>query len=249
MAKPTETEIPALYNEIKLNYDKYLKNQGVKLPNLRLRGSYTRNALVLIYLYKNLGKKVNKGEITIFLEDSGYPTNDMQQARHLGAQSGWYILSGTRRDYAAQNYELGSGDYALVSVTEPHPSFNNASRSGLLNSESWEEIKKQYGHSCATCGSVEGEPNRYHIGTKTTLEKGHMDPTKQLTLDNCIPQCSTCNRPDRNYFIYDRKGRVKAIADPKFILKSSTSIQKQCLEFLIREHMEFTKKVIKEMDK
>ena len=63
---------------------------------------------------------------------------------------------------------------------------------------------------------------------------GHKDPTKQLTIDNTIPQCEKCNRPDRNYFIYDNKGRVIKIANPKVVLSSSIKVQLDTLKHLIR---------------
>ena len=59
-----------------------------------------------------------------------------------------------------------------------------------------------------------------------------MNPNKPLTIDNIFPQCEKCNRPDRNYFEYDKKGRVIKIADPKFILKSNKKIQKEAYEYL-----------------
>ena len=42
---------------------------------------------------------------------------------------------------------------------------------------------------------------------------------------------------------------MKAIADPKFMLKSPNSIQMECLEFLIREHTEFAKKAIERLER
>ena len=40
-----------------------------------------------------------------------------------------------------------------------------------------------------------------------------MDPSKPLEPGNIIPQCEKCNRADRNYWIYDEKGRVVGIAN------------------------------------
>ena len=91
--------------------------------------------------------KVTKEEITSFLNDSGYPTLDMQQARHLGAKYGWNIISGTRKDYQAQGHGLGPGDYALVNITEPYSSYHYHKRQRSIDDLSWEEIKKSYGYS------------------------------------------------------------------------------------------------------
>ncbi|MDR2545750.1 MAG: hypothetical protein LBD03_09530 [Methanobrevibacter sp.] len=59
-----------------------------------------------------------------------------------------------------------------------------------------------------------------------------MDPKKPLTMDNIIPQCSECNRQDRNNFVYNKKGRVIKISDPKFILRSDNETKKEMLELL-----------------
>jgi hypothetical protein len=62
-----------------------------------------------------------------------------------------------------------------------------------------------------------------------------MDPNKELAIDNIIPQCSECNRADRNYFVYNSKGRVVKIALPSFILKSDKDIRIRMLEILQKE--------------
>ena len=35
-----------------------------------------------------------------------------------------------------------------------------------------------------------------------------MDPSKQLTDINCIPQCTICNKAFRDWWIFDSTGRV-----------------------------------------
>ncbi len=72
----------------------------------------------------------------------------------------------------------------------------------------WENIKEAYDCRCATCGSKEGEPNFKDRTVITKLEKGHMDPSKQLTDINCIPQCTICNKAFRDWWIFDSTGRV-----------------------------------------
>lgn len=50
---------------------------------------------ILTYDYPKT-RKVSKEELTRFIR-SHYPdTNDVQQARHLGAQAGWWIVAGGR---------------------------------------------------------------------------------------------------------------------------------------------------------
>ena len=66
----------------------------------------------------------------------------------------------------------------------------------------------------------------------TKLQKGHMNPNKPLEEGNIIPQCETCNRADRNYWIYDEKGRVVQIANAKVIDNCSDKIKLEIYERL-----------------
>lgn len=231
-----DIKIKKLYDELKVHWESSLKKEGVIMPNLTRSGSYTLNALALIYFYKNIGNIVSKNDLTSFFRSMGYNPNDVQQGRHLANTSGWYIVSKTRGDLEAINKNLSDGDYMLISVTEPYPSYKNKKRIENIDASSWEELKHKYNNQCASCGSIEGKPNRFYPSTTTELQKGHMDPSKPLELGNIIPQCSKCNRPDRNYFIYDIFGRVVAIADPKYIFKSSLNVQKETLKFLLNSH-------------
>ncbi len=62
------SEIERLYDNIKEDWEIYLKKDGVKLPLLGEGRRYTKNALILIYLYKNINCSVSKKELTNFLE-------------------------------------------------------------------------------------------------------------------------------------------------------------------------------------
>lgn len=69
-----------------------------------------------------------------------------------------------------------------------------------------------------------------------------MNPALPLEFGNIIPQCQVCNRPDRDRWIYDKTGRVIAIADSedgkrvveKYLKKVSQSTREYFLEFLKR---------------
>jgi len=91
--------IENIYRTICEYHEKYLKQFGVKLPKLYAsKKKFTKDALVLVYLAYDYPKtrKVSKEELTKFVR-SYYPnTNDVQQARHLGAQAGWWIVAGGR---------------------------------------------------------------------------------------------------------------------------------------------------------
>ena len=235
----TDNQIKDTYETIKQYHEKYLKSHGVSLPNLKRGESYTKDALVLIYLAYGypITRTISKDELTEFIRHYDPKVLDVQQARHLGAQKGWFILSGTRNDNASEN--IKPGEYKLKTLEEPYPGFTSERREELIDGDYWENLKMNYGYRCACCGSKEGEPHRYWKNTKTILQKGHKDPSKPLEAGNIIPQCEKCNRPDRNYWIYDDKGRVIRIANAKVIDNCSKKVK---IEIYTRLYAEFNGK-------
>lgn len=241
----TESEINAIYNTIYISWNKYLKKFNVKMPTLKSGNNYTINSLVLIYLYKNLKKNISKQELTNFLKSMGYDCNDVQQARHLAQQAGWYILSGKRGDLECKQYNIKPGEYMLKTIEEPYPSYKDLKRTDSLNANSWDELKKIYNYRCATCGSKEGEKNFLYPASITRLQQGHKDPNLPLSIENTIPQCDFCNRASRDYFVFDNKGRVEKINNPQFVLRSSKKVQEEMIKLLISNNKEFVKEYIK----
>ena len=207
----TDDQINAVYNKIAEYYHNFLEKDGVILPKLqRLDGGYTKDALVLCYLARNYPdtKPVTKEELTSFIRKFYPETNDVQQARHLGMQKGFFIASGTRGD---NEIKIPSGTYKLISLEKTYPGFTPQRRSGFA-SNSFDDLKRLYNYRCATCGSKEGEPHFFRKGVTVILQEGHMDPQKPLVSGNIIPQCQICNRPGRDKWIYDKTGRVIAVA-------------------------------------
>lgn len=244
----SERFIQEKYDEIKDKWNEKLKDKGVKLSALKnSNGSYTLNALVLIYLYVNIKKPISKEEITVFLQQLGYQVNDMQQARHLSAQNGWYIISGQRGDVECRKYNVNAGEYMLLTLDEPYPQFNNRRRAETYSSSSWEDLKRHYGNRCVSCGSEEGKNNLLYPNSITRLEQGHKDPGKALTLDNIIPQCQFCNGSSQNLFVFDNKGKVVKIYDPRFVLKSDEDIQIAMLRLLMEEDINRAEKILEEL--
>lgn len=231
----SDKEILQVYNLIKEYHIKYLAPLGVKLPRLKIGNKYTKNALVLVYLCRNYPNTtiVSKEKLTQFVRKFYPDTTDVQQARHLGAQSGWYISSGTRKDNVSLS--LSGSEYHLETLEQSYPGFTAERREYIEGDDFFEELKREYDYCCATCGSREGEPHRYWKSTTTTLQMGHMDPTKPLVKENVIPQCEKCNRPDRNYWIYDKKGRVIGIANEKVIDRCSKQMRHKIYERLKAE--------------
>ncbi len=207
-------------------YTKYLSKFGVQLPALYRGSSFTKNALTLVYLSYGYPKtkSVSKQELTQYISHFHPGTVDVQQGRHLAAQSGWYIISSRRNDYGSDNMPANS--YKLVSLEEPYPDFTHERRT-ISGSYNFIAIKANYKNRCATCGSKEGERGYVWGNVKTILQQGHMDPTKPLSNENTIPQCVSCNQADRNRWVYDKKGRVVAVANPEVILASSADVQRK----------------------
>lgn len=221
-----DEDIAKIYATLKEYHERYLKASGVVLPNLKRGEYYTKDALALVYLAQGYPqtKVVSKSELTEFIKTYYPGINDVQQARHLGAQKGWYILSGKRNDNAS--VDIPSGSYKLDSLEKCFPGFTAERREAMFSGDYWEELKKAYGYKCACCGSEEGKKHRYWKTITVTIQKGHKDPTKPLEIGNIIPQCESCNRPDRNYWIYDDKGRVISVANDKVIDTCSDAVKK-----------------------
>ena len=68
-----------------------------------------------------------------------------------------------------------------------------------------------------------------------------MDPRKNLTLDNTIPQCEYCNQTYLDYFRFDENGRVVAVNNPEILLKSPRDIQDEMITVLLKERQKRNK--------
>lgn len=232
-AKLTDEEITTQYKLIEEYHKKYLEKLGVKMPKLNNGdGKFTMNALVLVYLSIGYPKTriVSKTELTSFIRNFYPEVNDVQQARHLGAQDGWWIVAGGRDNIVAK---VDRGSYQLYTLEQPYPSFKKGHR--IIDTDNWDEIKQQYGNRCATCGSQEGQPHLHWTATKTILQKSHKDPNKPLVKGNIIPQCQKCNRADRNRWVYDDMGRVIKLADASFVRNFDKDVREKIYRILYDE--------------
>ena len=229
--KLSDDEIKNTYEMICSYYNNYLKPYGVKLPKLIGSAGYIKDALTLVYLAQGYPhtRSVSKGELTEFIR-SFYPgVSDVQQARHLGQQKGWFIAAGGRDN---RDVILRRGEYQLVTLEKPYPAFHGHR---VEETADWGSLKAEYGYRCVTCGSEEGKLNIHYPNTITKLQKSHKDPNKPLAPGNIIPQCQKCNRADRNNWVYNETGRVIKLANPIAIKRSDEEIRRKVYKILYEE--------------
>ncbi len=229
--KLSDDEIKNTYEMIRSYYDNYLKPYGVKLPKLTGSAGYIKDALTLVYLAQGYPhtRNVSKSELTEFIRGFYPGVNDVQQARHLGEQKGWFIAAGGRDN---RDVTLSRGEYQLVTLEKPYPAFHGHKVEATAD---WESLKAEYGYRCVTCGSEEGNPNIHYPNTITKLQKSHKDPHKPLALGNIIPQCQKCNRADRNNWVYNETGRIIKLANPIVIKRSDKEIRWKVYRLLYEE--------------
>ncbi len=231
MKRLTDAEIETTYRLISDYHEKYLKSLGVRLPKLKTKRGYTQAALVLVYLAQGYPRTrpVSKPELTEFIRQYYPDVPDVQEGRHLAAQRGWFIAAGGRDN---KDVRLKRDEYQLVTLERPYPAFHEHR---VEDTGDWEELKRQYGYRCATCGSEEGKPHLHWPNTITKLQMAHKDPNKPLVPGNMIPQCQKCNRADTNNWVYDDRGRVIKLANPSVIKKSDREIRWRVYKILYEE--------------
>ena len=227
----THTQIESVYEMVKEYHEKYLIKFGVKLPKLKdSKGNFTKDALVLCYLARFYPSTVlvTKKELTQFIRKFDENVNDVQQARHLGAQKGWFISAGGRDNVHVHN----SGEYRLISLELPYPHFKGHR---INSSGDWGNVKQQYGNRCATCGSKEGERNFHYPNTITKLQKAHIDSSKPLEAGNIFPQCQKCNMAYRDFWVFDERGRVRSLAKASLVKRWGKEIKIELYKILYKE--------------
>lgn len=217
-AAPPRRQITAAFNDLKRIHNIHLTQHGVKLP-----ADGSNKAIWLGVLWACKDREVHKEEMSAIVqrERGGNPVD--QQVRHL-KRDGWNIVPGATR-----------GAHRLDNPYQPSPEWANeqARRQGQLAAGTFDELKRAFGHRCATCGAVEGEPDPRYGRDRVELQQGHRDPAKPDTdRRNIIPQCGPCNRQYRNDFVFDPKGRVRAVAAVGPVRRADRAVQRKIYDFL-----------------
>ena len=216
MELPSPRQLEEAYQEAARIHKIHLVQHKVHLP-----GWPTFKAIHLAMLMHYKCKYVHKDDVSAVVQRQFPGAGRDQQVRHL-KRDGWNIESD------------GHGNHRIRDPFHPSPEFANlqARRQGRRNATDFDQIVRSFGNRCATCGATKGEPDPRYGKDIVTLEKGHMNPNKPDDLDNIIPQCQFCNRAYKNYYVFDEKGRVKAVANLGPIKRASTDVQKKIYEFL-----------------
>lgn len=238
-------EIIEIHYKLINTYKIYLKVYNVKplwneaLEDIKIDESDIKNMndkeLQMIFLYKYRKCFVHKDLVSEFVRTHKHNAGLDQQVRHLGTQCYWYVLNKGAK-IPDSDAIVPSGYNYLVSIEIPNPkavkmSLKRASRNSAKN---FEELKYVYDSKCATCGLEEGKID-WRTGKRVRLQQGHMDPRKNLTIDNTIPQCEYCNQTYQDYFRFDENGRVIAVNNPEILLKSPRDIQDEMISVLLEE--------------
>lgn len=239
--------IREIHNKIIYSYYTYLEQYGVKklwkndytkLENLNDEDfikALDGKELQLIFLYEHIGCFVHKDVVSAFVRKYIPDAAFDQQVRHLGTQYHWYVLNKGHK-VPDLDIKVPSGYNYLVSIETPNPKAvaEALKRAGRLAARNFDELKMAYNNKCATCGIEEGKRD-IRDNSIVSLQQGHMDPRKKLTLDNTIPQCKYCNGTYKDYFRFNEYGRVIAVNNPEILLQSPKDIQDEMIEVLLAE--------------
>ena len=179
--------------ELQKIWETNLKPHGVKIPR-----STTKMGAALVILFMNFDTAIHIDQLKKKVQEMGFTLtgSDPLQVRHLSTQKGWFIE------------KIDKYHHKLSSVVDPLPGFITDKRATKLSKDLWDNMLKEYDYMCVNCGSKEGTPLRWDPTKTTVLQQGHMDPRKDLTYDNCIPQCAFCNQQYKSKAVFNKRGFV-----------------------------------------
>lgn len=219
-------EIERRYAELVRLHRRHLQRYDVRMP-----AAGSNKALHLIYLHKYIGTLVHKDTVSAFVRSVNPRAGADQQVRHLAAD-GWYVLN--RGNVINENENVPNGYHMLRDVTTVKPDFlhRRLRRVGRVAATTFEELKAVYDFRCATCGNREGAAPLLNPDGVVELQQGHMHPGQPLMLNNTIPQCQYCNQTYRDNFVFDQNGRITALYNANFVLRSDRAVQTEIQRLL-----------------
>ena len=217
---PSKVELQRAWEELQDIHEQYLARHAVKLPRAN-QYNESAKSIWLAVLFLKRGEDVHKNMISVVCQRDKPDLAPDQQVRHL-KRDGWRLRSDGRGNHSLDPFQP-SLEYLNIKTR----------REGLLSAESFEDIKRTFGHRCATCGAREGRPDSRYGEDKVELQRGHRDPAKPASDKlNIIPQCQFCNRAYRGDFVFDEKGRAWAVADIGPVQRATLEVQRKVLKFL-----------------
>lgn len=209
VTKKQRTAVEAAYASIITIIRK--RKLEVRIPRLRSGSgdAFTVGGLMLVFFYTSMGRVRSIHDLRVFLHAHGC-TSHNPQPRHLGMQYGFRFLV-QNGIHPRQKEPLRRGQYCLLDLKSAHPSvlFHHRCRDRtVLTSTQFTSLRHRFADRCAVCGSKDGEPHFKNALLKTTIERGHADPRRPLTLRNCLPMCCLCNRAYKDKAAFNRRGLV-----------------------------------------
>ena len=217
---PSPEQLQKAWKELQEIHKEYLSVHNVKIPSANLYSEKAKSLwLAVLHYYKD--REVHKDEISRLTQRDIPRSAADQQVRHL-KRDGWEI-DGSKPGFHKLNPYRPSAEFSNT----------HARKQKRLEANDFNDIKIAYGKRCATCGATEGRPDPRYGNDIVELQQGHQDPEKPGdSLENIIPQCQFCNQTYKNDFVFDDKGRVKAVATIKPVERATVSVQRRIFEWL-----------------
>ncbi len=216
----TDEELEKAYKKAVRIHKKHLADDNVKLPDWGSGKGYW--LAVLIHYSPNY---VHKDVMSAIVRKYNPKAGTDQQVRHL-SRDGWNLEGNGKGAHRIKDARRVHKGYAAEMLRSKN----------LLNADDFDAIKAAYDNKCVSCGATEGEESpRYQGDGIVKLQKGHRDPELPMKKGNVIPQCQFCNRAYKNDFTFDKKGRVRAVASPKPVLRASEKVKAKVMTELKKE--------------
>lgn len=214
---PTDEQLENAWVEVQRVHREHLNKHGVRLPT-----QASPRWIWLAMLFHFRPGPVHKNEVSDAVRRAFPAAAPDQQVRHL-KREGWNIEGES------------PGAHVLADPFRPSSEFvsQDAHKRKRVAARVFDDLKTAYGHRCATCGATEGEPDPRYGGPPVRLQRGHKDPDGPGDdLRNIIPQCGACNQAYRGDFVFDDKGRVRAVADLRPVKKARARVRRRIRDFL-----------------